>query len=154
MKNLNLGQIIQIAANVGVIAGIVFLVVELQQNNELLEAQTLAERFDRSSGFAEEIVRNPALAAVIDKVERNEEITGADDVLLRALALRVFRQLEWLYREGTAGRLDLAPTLAIYQQGFKGEGIFRWPLGQYWADMDEFFAPDFVQFVEENIVNQ
>ena len=39
MKNIDLGQTIGILANLGVIAGIVFLAVELQQNNKLLGAQ-------------------------------------------------------------------------------------------------------------------
>ena len=38
MKKPDLGQTITIFANLGVIAGIVFLGIELQQNNELLTA--------------------------------------------------------------------------------------------------------------------
>ncbi len=38
MKKLDLSQTIGILANLGVIAGIVFLGVELRQNNDLLEA--------------------------------------------------------------------------------------------------------------------
>ena len=154
MKKIDLGQTITILANIGVIAGIVFLGFELRQNNELLEAQTQAERFDRAAGFAEEIMGNPALAAIIEKAENNEEITGAEEVLLRAMALRTFRQLEWNFREQEAGRFDPPLQLEVYREGFQGRGIFRWPLGEYWASMDEFFAPDFVQFVEENIVSR
>ena len=36
MKKTDLGQAIQVLANVGVIAGIVFLAVETRQNNQLL----------------------------------------------------------------------------------------------------------------------
>ncbi len=38
MKKLDLGQSVGILANIGVIAGIVFLAVELRQNNELVVA--------------------------------------------------------------------------------------------------------------------
>ena len=38
MKKIDLGQAIGILANVGVIAGIVFLGMELRQNNELVVA--------------------------------------------------------------------------------------------------------------------
>ncbi len=142
-----------LGANVGVLAGIAFLAVELQQNNELLAAQTQAERFDRSSGFAEEIMRNPTLATAIKKIENNEEITDAEEVLVRAMALRTFRQLEWQFRETEAGRLHPPIALEVFRQGFRSQGIFRWPLGDYWAEMKPFFASDFVQYVEENIVN-
>ena len=40
MNKTDLGQTIQIFANVGVIAGIVFLAIELRQNDEQLEIQS------------------------------------------------------------------------------------------------------------------
>jgi hypothetical protein len=48
MKKIDLGQTVQILANLGVIAGIVFLGIELQQNNALLGAQA---RFGESHGY-------------------------------------------------------------------------------------------------------
>ncbi len=142
-----------LGANLGVLVGIAFLAIELRQNNELLEAQTRADNFDRMIGFAEQIMENPSLATALEKTEKNEEITGVEDILLRAMALRTFRQLEWTFREVEDGRLEGPVPVEIFLKGFRNEGIFRWPLGEYWAGMKEFFAPDFVHFVEENIVN-
>jgi hypothetical protein len=39
MKKVDIGQVIAVTANMGVIAGIVFLALELQQNNRFLSAQ-------------------------------------------------------------------------------------------------------------------
>ena len=61
MKKIDLGQTINILANVGVIAGIVFLAFELQQNNELLGAQIQAYRFETYRGFANGIQANTTL---------------------------------------------------------------------------------------------
>ncbi len=44
MKKIELGQTIAILANVGVIAGILFLAIELRQNNEALGLQSRLER--------------------------------------------------------------------------------------------------------------
>ncbi len=44
MKKIELGQTIAILANVGVIAGILFLAIELRQNNEALGLQARLER--------------------------------------------------------------------------------------------------------------
>ena len=57
MRKMSAGQAVQVVANVGVIATILFLAIELRQNNELLDAQTQADLFDRITGFPEEIVR-------------------------------------------------------------------------------------------------
>jgi hypothetical protein len=40
MRKIDVGHTIQILANAGVIAGILFLAMELRQNNALLESQT------------------------------------------------------------------------------------------------------------------
>jgi hypothetical protein len=44
MKKIDLGQMIGILANLGVTAGIVFLAFEIQQSNELLEAQARSDQ--------------------------------------------------------------------------------------------------------------
>jgi hypothetical protein len=50
MKNIDLGQTIQTLANIGVIAGIVFLIFELRQNNAALESQS---RMSHAEGRSE-----------------------------------------------------------------------------------------------------
>ena len=44
MKKINLDRTIQIIANVGVIAGIVFLGMEINQNNEAMAVQARLEQ--------------------------------------------------------------------------------------------------------------
>ena len=53
-KKLDLGQTITILANLGVIAGIVLLAIEMRQNNELLAAQDKSElsRQQAASSYA------------------------------------------------------------------------------------------------------
>ena len=48
MKKIDLGRTIGILANLGVIAGIIFLGVELRQNNELMEAEARRARFEQA----------------------------------------------------------------------------------------------------------
>ena len=44
MKKIDLAQTLNTLANVGVIAGIIFLAFELRQNNDLLTAQARVKR--------------------------------------------------------------------------------------------------------------
>jgi len=153
MKKVDLGQTIAILANAGVIAGIVFLAFELQQNNQLLGVQVRSVQFDQAIGFPNQILQNPSLAAALRKAEQNESITPDEEILLRALALRGLRQLEYSFQDARARGVPVsAAEIALYQSGFRGEGIFRWPLGNYWAGMKSFFDPDFVEFVEDSVV--
>ena len=43
MKKIDLGQLTNTLANLGVIAGIVFLAIEIRQNNMLMQSQTRSE---------------------------------------------------------------------------------------------------------------
>ena len=157
MKKLDLGQTISILANVGVIAGIVFLVFELQQNNELMEAQVQAYRFETYRGFADGILGNTTLAGAMAKVENGEALTGTEEVLLRATALNLFRSWQWQFTEAREGRLpdeNLMDSALLWRTAIRGEGIFRWPVGDYWNSMKSQLPPDFVHFIEDNVVDR
>ena len=129
MKKIDLGQTINILANVGVIAGIVFLAFELQQNNELLGAQIQAYRFETYRGFADGIQANTTLAGAMTKTENGEALTGTEDVLLRATVLNLFRSWQWQYTEAREGRLpdeNLMDSVLLWRAAMRGEGVFRW----------------------------
>ncbi len=152
MTKWSTSDAVQAVANVAVIAGIAFLAVELRQNNELIETQIRTEFFTWATSFPEEIIRTPELATALVKLEGGEELTPSEDMVIRAFALRTFRQFEWQYQEFDRGRLD-ALDLQLWRAGFRGEGIFRWPLGVYWNDMRPFMRTDFVEFIEGNVLN-
>ena len=79
MKKLNLGQAIQILANVGVIAGIIFLGVELRQNNQLMDTQLQFNRLSIATGSSTLIAENPELATALAKLDGSYlHDTGAD----------------------------------------------------------------------------
>ena len=67
MKKIDLGQTITILANLGVIAGIVFLAVELRQNNALLQAQSRSDQNDRIISNVEAVYQNTDLATAVAK---------------------------------------------------------------------------------------
>ncbi|MDH4110097.1 MAG: hypothetical protein OEW35_17560 [Gammaproteobacteria bacterium] len=71
MKNIDLGQTLNTFANVGVIAGIIFLAYELNQNNEFLELEAKATRVQINLDAWERLASDPALVALMMK-DRNE----------------------------------------------------------------------------------
>lgn len=64
MKKIDINQTIQILANLGVLAGIVFLGIELQQNNVLLGAQTRMSRTELRVDGLQSAMSNPGLLQV------------------------------------------------------------------------------------------
>jgi len=61
MKKIDLGQTISIVANLGVLAGLILLIVELNQNRELAQAEFLVSRDMSFQSFSEAMIgANPA----------------------------------------------------------------------------------------------
>ena len=103
MKNIDFGQTITVLANVGVIVGIVFLVLELQQNNEVLELQIQSEDRARVSGIIELVVENPEYA---DLMARDvSELTESERRRLTFLGIRMILNFNELYSDFVSGRI-------------------------------------------------
>ena len=67
MKKINLGLTISILANVGVIFGIGFLAVEIQQSTLAQESQMRFSQSERQTEVIEEVMRNQELRTVLTK---------------------------------------------------------------------------------------
>jgi len=107
VKTLNLGQTIGVLANVGVIAGIVFLAVELRQNNELLQAQTSYNLRESQTEVAESIFQNRDLATILEKKISEENLTSIESIPFKVFAERILQGMNWRYQEAQAGREEL-----------------------------------------------
>ena len=105
MKKIDLGQTITILANVGVIAGIVFLGIELQQNNELLVVQAEMAMSDvRANTILADVVQEPELIELMLKDEQS--LTEVERYRRLALGLRVLRNWQGRHRLTERGLLD------------------------------------------------
>jgi hypothetical protein len=80
MKKIDLGQTIQILANVGVIAGIVFLAIEVRTNtatNQLAVIDGVSSRWVQLLG---QPIVNSDFAAVLAKKESGEALGAAEEM--------------------------------------------------------------------------
>lgn len=148
MKKIDLGQTIQIVANVGVIAGIVFLGIELQQNNEFLAAEARAARTASRQGNAELIIGNPDLQVAIAKTAAHERLTFVENLLMRNYFAYAFTGWQYSWGEYDAGLigLDSIPVdgWRVQLRDFPGAS-------EYWQEERSTFRPDFVRWMEDNV---
>ena len=152
MKKIGLGQIFRILANLGVIAGIVFLGVELQQNNALLGAQARATRAQVRMDGGDLLLSNPHLISTLAKQVNGESLSLTDELTLTRLADAVFVRWEYVYGEFREGLID---EESIPVQNWRNL-VQSWPnMRKHWEEFGRFsYHPDFVQWMEENVVNQ
>jgi len=151
MKKLELIETISICANVGVILGIVFLALELHQNNELLESQANMQLLDNRLQSINQIISIDSLGEAILKNNAGQALTDLELLKLDNHAYSTYSKWEWEYRQYSLGfiedeNLPVNDWRSVY---------FLYPrLSELWQD-ESFrvrFSEPFVKFIDENVV--
>ena len=154
MKKIDLGQTITILANIGVIAGIAFLALEIQQNNQLLQIEVEMSRNEHTAELFGRIAESPELSAVLAKYQRGEELAPGEQLQLQSLAHSILGRLSWVYSQTEAGRIE-ETSLDNWGLIFNSFPVGNVPLlADYWDAAKDYFEPGFVRYVEETIVNE
>jgi len=150
MRKFDPGQVIGILANLGVILGIALLAIELDQNNELIAAQTRSGRTESRKSEYQYVIENPDVRAAMMQAGSYGSLTEDQVILLNLNALLLIN-LEYLWQEYTAGLLtleDLAvePRRLPYEDPNSIDNIT-------WRFLKDRFNPDFVAWMDLNVVS-
>ena len=150
MKKIDLGQTISVFANIGVIVGIVFLAVEISQNNEALKTQARLERESVRRNSYERWLQNPDLIRAEVKVQADEPLSPEEELLLWHLNAAIFNDTYMIYQQVQDGLLEeSAIPVASWRQGFH---LFNPRMKEAWPYNSPGFPPDFVRWYEDNII--
>jgi hypothetical protein len=103
LKKIDLGQTLQLLGNVGVIVGIFLLVYELNQNRDLMQAQT---RHELSQGLVELLIANNSdseLMSIRLRGNRGEDLTELEFErfqMAASIEMRYHEDVHYQYRNG------------------------------------------------------
>jgi len=152
MKKHDLGRIIQILANVGVIAGIVLLGLELQQNNSLLGAQARADQRDARKSSSLLLLQDTDIGDLYYRSSTGETLSDGERFIFNQYIIVTFIDWEWQYGEYRAGMLDSLPT-AAWRGILERQPYFRelWDR-RYAAGSAAETVPGFVDFVNGSVL--
>ena len=145
MKKIDLGQTIQIVANLGVIGGLVLLAIELGQNNELMAAQARFERLSVQTESATILAENPDLAGFLLKANSGAELDPIEETRLDYYLRRVFTNMEWAYRELPENLLPRERWKTITAEPYRRK---------FWLDHRSEFSSDFVEYLDKRYFNE
>lgn len=150
MNKIDLGRTITILANLGVIAGIAFLAIELSQNNQLLEAQTRRERLDVRMFYAPLMLDGIAIAPIQYKLRRGEPVTPEEEAYFEEFAYINLAAWEWQFDEYVAGTIGLA-DLPFGAWRDNASRISIW--GDAWEiySAEAARSAEFVDFINRNV---
>jgi len=112
MKKLELGQSIQTLANIGVIAGIFFLAIQVNQTNEIALAETQAARYLFGIEAYRIVAENGDLAEVMVKDRANQDLSDPESLRLTVYWRGTFLTNQLAYRQlGEEGMADFVEIL-------------------------------------------
>ena len=140
----------RILANLGVIAGIVFLGIELQQNNQLLVEEARYNNLSERIRGNELQLANPELNRLmyLPSDDPNEE-----ELALRATLIRKTILLwQWEYQLAELGVYSWASTDSALSDTWR-EVFRRSQFAAAWESEKFQFDPAFIDWMEENVVN-
>lgn len=102
MAKIDLGQTIQVLANVGVIAGIIFLAVEIRQNNRLMMAQTRSDIAQEIAGSLRAMSMSE-FAGDVAQPEVLQQVGSVEALRFQNYNLAVFRMWENIHYQWSLG---------------------------------------------------
>ena len=151
---LDIGQLVTIGANVGVIAGLVFLALEIRQNNKFLAAQARYSLRQYRSDIADSLMLPHVLEAT-HKRARGEQISPEEKSTGLMVALKILELWEWQYGEYAAGMLKRSELpVGAWRLWFHDQGPFPLPARDIYDVRKSVLNPEFVKFFEENVVSR
>jgi hypothetical protein len=150
MKKIDIGQAIQIVANIGVIAGIALIAVQLRQNNDLLGIQIRSNRLDRVTSTAEIVLENPYLLELLAK--EPSTLTSTEQDALLVLGIRSLSNFEAAYEDVEQGLADEA-VLRLQMKSLWNRPHLNYGMPLAWSTFKERGNRDFVAWMEQYVVN-
>jgi hypothetical protein len=124
----------------------------MPHKNELMKAEARDAQNERILEYVEQVYLTPGLAEIIVKAENDLPLTDAEDLAVFSRQVRLLRGFEIQYREYTDGAVDHLPW--NWKRHFnEGQGRNP-PLIDRWEETKKVLRPDFVQFIEENIIDR
>ena len=147
MKKMDFGQTITVLANVGVIAGILLLAYELNQNRQMMEAQT---RNELAMGLVEIQLATAAdpnqLAAIVkgrQSIEPTETERLAAEFGLTAL-FRYWENVHYQYRVGLYDETEFATQREAWRAALTGPS----PHAEFWCGRRTTYSPEFAADID------
>jgi len=148
MKKFDLRQIIGVSANVSVLAGILLVVYELNQNRDMMRAQTRHDIASEFVGLMTAVAENADLANLVRRGDVGEELSPDEQYRYERFTrgvLRYWENVHYQYRLGMYDDSEFAKQTvawASYLARSKG-GVAQW------CSTREQFSPEYQREMNE-----
>ena len=106
MDSDRLNRWLTLGANLGVLVGIILLVIELDQNREMVRAQTRNEISQGELTVLSQIAENKELADILARVSQGENVEPGEQLMHLTHSESVFRLWQNVHYQGRYGMYE------------------------------------------------
>ena len=156
MKKTDYGQLVSVLANIGVIAGILFLGFEIRQNTLISRGAAVQSIAEQVNDWQIEMASNEDWIRVMIFLEGGgtyAELSAEDQMRYRYVVTPTIRIMENRYRQVQLGIIDSSEL-----EVGGGKANTHWyrsaHFNEFWraGNMDIRWSPDFVEFMETQVM--
>ena len=148
MKIERINHWITLIANLGVVAGVVFLALEMQQNNELLIQDSRYSMLENQKDWKFFLNGDPEVARLI-YTAKPEELSEVEKLRRFDILSGLLLTWQWEWEQSQSG---LFGESKLPVEGFRT----LWKsqhVNLEWAALKPILKPDFAAFIQKNIVD-
>ena len=151
MDKHNLNEWLALTANFAVVVGILFLVVEIRQNNALLESEARYHLLTNQVDAFTEAYTNDLVLSGWLKVESGQDVTPEERFALIRYNRSMLRKWEWEYQQYQNGLIDLGDLpVTAFVDVFPTQPL----MAETWQSYRQRQSEEFRVFMEENVVGK
>ena len=144
----------EIIAAVAVIASLIYIGNELRQNTEALQAQSRYNLITLRTSTIRALKEDRSFLDASHRYVDGEEVSKAEETAVKLFANELLELWEWQHAELEAGTLPMEGLPVenwrrIYHEKFVPNAV-----SDVWDHRKSAFNEKFVQFMDENVVNE
>ena len=147
MNSEKVSRWLTLAANLGVLGGLVLLAAELNQNHDLMRAQTRHQLAVEAIGFLDDTSRDADMMRIIVAVMNGESLSQEDALRYRFRQMAYFERQENMYYQYTQGLFDEAEYQAV-KAGMAGYVNMHPAIGRIYCSVREQYSAAFRREVD------
>ena len=147
-----LNRWLTLAANLGVVSGILFLAIEVHQNNQQQMEQARFNYYQERASFQWQWGTDSVTQEAIQKLNKGEKLSPLENARIGMQIRSVLTNWEYEYLEYQSGNITFEQLSVEGKRGlFAGFPDFALEL---WKQQKKSAPPDFVKFMDEYIFSK
>jgi len=142
-----LNRWLTLGANLGVIAGIIFLGFELRQNNQLLVEEARYSMLENQKEWAYFISSANNVTDAVMSPDSNSDLSKTDEIRRRELFGTLLFMWQWEFEQSQSNLFGGSEvSVEAYKYGWR-----NYKIAEIWPEIRDWYSDDFIQFMEEKV---